>query len=234
MNTKGRTWKLKRSTVKGLCRSADIVCLVECRGTPDDVRNLPGTHHFFANMFPLPPGAAFSSRRGGVVIGVRRTLLARLESCGHEVICKGRASGITMSIAAGERLGIVAVHIDASLSAAAQRLFLQRVLRVEASDPQLPRFLVGDWNSVSDADEGIRDDCIGRLGGDKLASTFDEPALLEPRPRCGSRFWQRLVVAGRRTALLHLHLVCRGCGKAEMARLETFGVHAGCGLKKRC
>lgn len=142
-------------------------------------------------MFDLPPGAAFSTMRGGILIGVRRSLISRLTECRHEVLERGRASSVTLRTVAGDRLCVVAVHLDPGLSAAGQRRFLRRVQAVGEADASLPIILIGDWDFISDAGERIRSDDLGREGGDTMARTFD--AMFE----AFGELWQPLPTFGR-------------------------------------
>lgn len=147
---------------------------------------------WLVNMFGLPPGAAFGTRRGGILIGVgvRRSFVDRLDECRHDVVEQGRACSVTWRTVEGDRLCVVAVHLDLGLLAAGQRRFLRKVQGIEAADATLPIIMIGYWNFISDTDERIRSDDLGRQGGDTMARSFDEmfegfAELWQPLPTFG-------------------------------------------------
>lgn len=152
---------MTRATVE-LCGRADVVAFLECRGIPEDVATLPDSHEYYANMFPLPEGSHFNTRRRGVLVGVRRTVVASMASCRHDVIAQGRASRVVLESRIGQKLCIIVVHADPGLMASAQRGILRLLRRTVDEDMRMPTILAGDWSFIGDGDGRLRKAALGQ------------------------------------------------------------------------
>lgn len=105
---------------------------------------------------------------------MRKSVIDRMGAYRHEAIVQGRASVLTLQDGAGAQFCIVAVHLDSSLRASAQRRILARLRRIEDDAPQVPILRLGDWNSSSDDNERIRAG-VGPARGGHFVAHFRRP-----------------------------------------------------------
>lgn len=187
--------------VEQLCARADIVCLQEVRGIAADVRYLPDSHDYHSTFFEADLDA-YSSGRGGVVVGVRRSFSRRLRCVRTSEVWRGRALQVRFESHSGEVLVVIAVHLDPALSQAQQRRFLQVVRSFVDEENGAAAILIGDWNFLGRDDARLVDGVVEQASRDRIADFFeaafqDFSEHSQPLPTFGKRGESGLSITSR-------------------------------------
>lgn len=151
-------WRRKRRELEYLTSTCDIVCVQEARGVAADLHFLPHSPHYFHSFLPVALGG-FSSREGGVLIAVRRSLHDRAHVAELTVLRPGRILALRLAIGESVLL-IVNAHMDPALGVVARARCLREVRCYLDARPGVPALLGGDWNFVH-MDDTVARRCRG-------------------------------------------------------------------------
>lgn len=123
-----RRRRKKRQYVESLIAIHDIVGLQETRGSPGDLATLPQADHAWYGSFFAYSVVSGGSRRGGVVLGLSRRLLAMFPRVEHIEIVSGRAQLVRCRReASDEGVAIFNVHLEPGLPIEAKKRLIDSV-----------------------------------------------------------------------------------------------------------
>lgn len=110
-----------------LCARADVVCVQEARGIPEDAQYLPSPHQHYVNMLAL-----LVLRRGGGGV-VNRASLRRFAEVLRSVLIVGRAGAVRFVKPSGFAFIVIGVHLDLAIKTAENRGGLRSTSRSRRS-----------------------------------------------------------------------------------------------------
>lgn len=150
--------------------------LQETRGSAADFVQLRPDFLYFGSFGDASIDGA-TSKWGGVIIAVRRTLAALFDSCDSFVLQRGRLCGIDLR-RDGKRLRFVNVHIDPALTRPELRRQLGDLKEALHIDDGVA-FLAGDFNIIAEDDFRYQHQALVAQPGDGWASGALQEALSE-------------------------------------------------------
>lgn len=171
LHTMPHRWRRKRRELESLTMACDAVLIQESRGTEADLHFLPDSHHYFSSV---PPTVleAFSAREGGVIIGLRKSVLAKAETADLTVLSPGRVIALRLMVG-GDVLIVVNAHMDPSLGVRARSQLLRSIRTYLDLHAGEPAFLGGDWNFIHMDDTRLRDGSADVRPGRAESEAFD-------------------------------------------------------------
>lgn len=124
-----------------LCGNHDVILLQETRGKAADILTLPGRFVWTGSFFRASDFDA-SSRAGGVVVGIRRTV-AGAEGARLVEISRGRCVSVELRVA-GDSLDVFNVHLDPAMGQSGRVHFLRSIRDYISAGAARPTFAGGD------------------------------------------------------------------------------------------
>lgn len=179
LSSNARRWRAKRQMLEQLCDSHDVILLQETRGKSADLLTMPSSFVWSGSFFRASDFDA-TSRAGGVVIGIRRTLAGASEARMVE-ISRGRC--IAMQLRDGpDAIDVINVHLDPALSHAGRYAFLRSVWEYIDGGIPTPVFAGGDWNFLETDEVRLDLERGERRDGSRLAAAFE--AMFDDLTEC--------------------------------------------------
>lgn len=147
-----------------------MLFLQETRGTEADLTQFPQGHEYFGTFAEVDVDAA-TSRRGGVVTGIRTEVCRAAHRIVSEVIARGRI--LQVSLLLDRWIHRINIHIDPALPLSVRRKSVRKT-EDEATLCQDIVVMGGDWNFVAGGDSRERLEDSQHKEDENMNGMFDD------------------------------------------------------------